>query len=151
MKKLLFGMFLLLFAGAANAQISNPVKWTYTATKISDKIYDLHLTAIIDGNWHLYAQDPGIGPEPTVITFTPNPLLSFEGKPKEVGKMEKFYDKNFRSVSKYFAKKVDFVQRVKVKSSAATVVKGSVFFMVCNDRTCLPPRDVPFSINVGGK
>ena len=65
--------------------------------------------------------------------------------------MEKSYDKNFNSVLKYYSNKVDFVQKIKVKTSIATVVKGTVTFMVCNDRQCLPPKDVPFSINVGGK
>jgi Disulphide bond corrector protein DsbC len=151
MKKIIPGMFLLLFAGFANAQINNPVIWTYSATKVADKTYELHITATITGNWHLYAQDAGEGPEPTTFRFTANPLISFDGKVKEVGKMEKSFDKNFNSVLKYYAKKVDFVQKVKVKSSVATVVKGTVNFMVCNDRQCLPPRDVPFSINVGGK
>ena len=151
MKKILVAAFLFLFAGFANAQINNPVIWTYTAKKIADKTYELHITATINGNWHLYAQDAGEGPEPTTFKFTPNPLIKFDGKVKEIGKMEKSFDKNFNSVLKYYANKVDFVQKVKVKSSIATVVKGTVNFMVCNDRQCLPPRDVPFTINVGGK
>lgn len=151
MKKIFTGMFLLLFAGIANAQINNPVSWTYTAKKIADKTYELHLTATIGGNWHLYAQDAGTGPEPTTFVFTKNPLISFDGKVKEVGKLEKSFDKNFNSVLKYYGKKVDFVQKIKVKSAIATVVKGTINFMVCNDRQCLPPRDVPFTINVGGK
>ena len=141
----------MFFATIANAQINNPVIWTYTAKKVADKTYELHITANIDDNWHLYAQDAGEGPEPTTFKFTANPLISFDGKVKEVGKMEKSYDKNFNSVLKFYTKKVDFVQKVKVKSSVATVVKGTVTFMVCNDRKCLPPRDVPFTINVGGK
>jgi thiol:disulfide interchange protein DsbD len=151
MKNIVLGLLLMIFSVAVNAQINNPVKWTYTAKKIADKTYELHLNANIEGNWHLYAQDAGEGPEPTVINFTVNPLITFDGKVKEVGKLEKSFDKNFNSVLKYYGKKVDFVQKIKVKSSVATVVKGSVSFMVCNDRLCLPPRDVPFTINVGGK
>ena len=151
MKKIFTAIFLLLFAGVANAQINNPVSWTYTAKKIADKTYELHMTATIGGNWHLYAQDAGKGPEPTTFVFTKNPLISFDGKVKEIGKLEKSFDKNFNSVLKYYGRKVDFVQKIKVKSAIATVVKGTVNFMVCNDRQCLPPRDVPFTINVGGK
>jgi len=150
-KKLIVGLFLILFAGAINAQINNPVTWTYSTKKIADKTYELHMSATIDGNWHLYAQDAGKGPEPTTFSFTANPLIKYEGKVKEVGKMEQSFDKNFNSVLKYYSKQVDFVQKIQVKSAAATVVKGTVNFMVCNDRQCLPPRDVPFTINVGGK
>ena len=78
-------------------------------------------------------------------------MITFDGKVKEIGKLEKSYDKNFKSVLKYYSKKVVFVQKVKVKSAVATVVNGTVNFMVCNDRLCLPPRDVPFTIKVGGK
>ncbi len=151
MKKIFTAVVFLMITGMVNAQINNPVIWSYSAKKTGDKTYELHITATITGNWHLYAQDAGEGPEPTTFTFTPNPLIKFDDKVKEVGKMEKSYDKNFNSVLKYYAKKVVFVQKVKVKTSIATVVKGSVNFMVCNDRQCLPPRDVPFSINVGGK
>lgn len=151
MKKIFTAIFVLLFAGVANAQLNNPVTWSYSAVKLADKTYELHITANIEGNWHLYAQDAGEGPEPTSFSFTPNPLISFDGKVKELGKLEKAYDPNFKSVLKYYSKKVDFVQKVKVRSAAATIVKGSVNFMVCNDRLCLPPRDVPFTIKVGGR
>ena len=151
MKKIYLAGLMLFFAGFVHAQINNPVLWSYTAKKIADKTYELHITATINGNWHLYAQDAGEGPEPTTFKFTPNPLIKFDGKVKEVGKLEKSFDKNFNSVLKYYANKVDFVQKVKVKSSIATVVKGTVNFMVCNDRKCLPPKDVPFTINIGGK
>jgi hypothetical protein len=151
LKKILVGIVLLVFAEVSHAQIQNPVTWTYQAKKTADKTYELHMTASIEGNWHLYAQDAGDGPEPTSFNFTKNPLLNFEGKVKEVGKMEKTYDKNFRSVLKYYGNKVVFVQKVKVKSPVQTVVKGTVTYMVCNDRQCLPPKDVPFTINVGGK
>lgn len=151
MKRIFTLLGFMMMAGFAKAQINNPVTWTYSAKKIADKVYEIHMTANIDGNWHLYAQDAGEGPEPTTFSFTANPLITFDGKVKEVGKLEKSYDKNFNSVLKYYAKKVDFVQKIKVKSSVATVVKGTVNYMVCNDRQCLPPKDVPFSVKVGGK
>jgi thiol:disulfide interchange protein DsbD len=151
MKKFFLAVMMLFFAIMVQAQINNPVLWTFSAKKTADKTYELQMTATITGNWHLYAQDAGEGPEPTTFKFTPNPLVSFDGKVKEVGKLEKSFDKNFNSVLKYYANKVVFVQKVKVKSAVATVVKGTVNFMVCNDRQCLPPRDVNFTINVGGK
>ncbi len=148
LKKIVLGLFLVMFTIVVNGQINNPVKWSYTAHKIANKTYELRMTAIIDGNWHLYAQDAGEGPEPTTISFSNNPLVIFEGKIKEVGKMEKSYDKNFNSVLKYYAHKVEFVQKIKVKASVATVVNGTVTYMVCNDRQCLPPKEIPFSISV---
>ena len=136
---------------SASAQMENPVQWSYSAKKIADKTYELHITANLEGKWHIYAQDAGEGPVPTEFSFTANPLVKMDGKVKEVGKLEKSYDPNFKSVLKYYGSKVDFVQKVKLKSNATTVVAGTVTYMVCNDKKCLPPKDVPFSVKVGGK
>ena len=140
--------FMVCLVGLSYAQILNPTTWTYTAKKIADKTYEIHVTATIGSGWHLYAQDAGEGPEPTTISFTKNPLVKLDGATKENGKMVKEFDKNFNSVLKFYADKVDFVQVVKLKTNAATVVKGSVTFMVCNDSKCLPPKTVPFSVKL---
>lgn len=147
----LFFITALVISAGAFAQIENPVKWSYTAKKISDKVYELHITANLEPKWHIYAQDAGEGPSSTEFTFTKNPLITAEGKVKEVGSLEKEYDKNFNSVLKFYNTKVTFVQKVKLRSNVATVVKGSVNYMVCNDRRCLPPKDVEFSIKIDGK
>ena len=145
-------LLILLFAGYnVSAQISEPVKWTYTAKKVSDKVYDIYVTAMLDNTWHIYAQEAGEGPEPTSFTFSNNPIVKLEGKVKEIGKLEKEFDPNFGSVLKFYSNKVDFVQRVKLKTAANTILKGSVTFMVCNDKKCLPPRQVPFTVNLSGK
>lgn len=152
MKKFTLLCFAIFFVfSIVNAQIENPVRWAYSAKKIADKTYEVHLTATIDGNWHIYAQEAGEGPEPTTISFTANPLIKKEGKVLEVGKRESAFDPNFNSTLKFFSNKVDFVQKVKVKTSASTVVSGTITYMVCNDKKCLPPRDVPFSVKLNSK
>lgn len=151
MKKIFLSLFVLAFFGAANAQIENPVKWTYTAKKIKADVYELHMTAVMDGKWHIYSQQAGEGPEPTSFTFDKNPLVKTDGAVAENGKLTKEYDENFKSVLKFYNGKVDFVQRVKLKSNIATVAKGKVTYMVCNDKKCLPPREIPFSIKIDPK
>jgi hypothetical protein len=151
MKRPLFLLLIFATVATVNAQILNPVNWAYLAKKIADKTYEIHITALVDNTWHIYSQDAGEGPVPTSFKFTTNPLLMLDGKVKEVGKLEKSYDPNFKSELKYYEKQVDFVQKIKVKSAAATVIKGVVSFMVCNDRQCLPPKDIPFTIKIGGK
>ena len=133
------------------SQIVNPVKWIYTAKKTADKTYELHIKALLDGNWHIYAQDAGEGPEPTTFKFSSNPLVKLDGKVKESGKLIKEYDPNFQSTLKYYATEVDFIQKVKLKSAANTIVKGTVTYMVCNDKKCLPPKEIPFAIDIKGK
>lgn len=144
-------LLLLLTATISRAQISNPVNWTYSAVKVSDKTYEIHATAILEPKWHIYAQDAGEGPEPTSFKFAKNPLITMDGKIKEIGDLEESFDPNFNSKLRFYANKVDFVQRVKMKSAASTVLKGTVTYMVCDDKRCLPPKDVPFSVKISGK
>ena len=151
MKKIVFASIFMFIVNIGFAQVENPVNWTFSATKISAKQYELHMSAAVEGNWHIYAQDAGEGPEPTSFTFVKNPLVKLDGKVKEIGKLESHYDANFKSTLKFYNGKVDFVQKVNVKSTANTVIKGSVLFMVCNDKRCLPPKEIPFSIKLESK
>ena len=153
MKKLILAFFLGSFAlSYAVAQTeSNPVSWSYSAKKIANKQYELHITATIQGNWHIYSQNAGEGPEPTVITFGKNPLVKLDATTKEVGKLETKYDPNFKSTLKFYSNKVDFVKKITLKSTANTLVKGTISYMVCNDKKCLPPKEIQFSIKVDGK
>jgi hypothetical protein len=147
-KKLLFIALVSIIAVTAKAQLNqNPVSWTFTSKKISDKVYELHLTATIQSGWHLYSQtqpEDAI-PDPTKITFSKNPLVSLDGKIKEEGNMEKFKDPKLGSAYQY-SSKVDFVQTIKLKANAKTKVGGTVKFQTCDDEKCLPPKTVPFSI-----
>lgn len=142
---------LLVTANFALAQSSKQVKWTYTVKKVADKTYEVHMTATVNAKWHIYAQDAGVeGPLPTAFTFTKNPLLSLDGKVKEVGKLISKKEEVWGGNVNFYEKSVDFVQVVKLKGNVKTSVAGKVAFMVCNDRECLAPSDVDFSVNVGG-
>lgn len=88
---------------------------------------------------------------PTVFKFAANPVLAVSGKVKENGKLNKALDKNFDAELKYYEKQVNFVQIITVKSKTATKLKGSVTYMVASDREAMPPKEVEFSIAVGGK
>lgn len=148
MKKFITAGFLLLFSNLLFAQIvRNPVSWTATSKKISDKTYEIHLTANISKGWHIYSQNtPEGGPIPTNITFTLNPLIQLQGKAREVGKLEQKNEPLFGVDVKQFSNKVDFVQLVKLKANVNTSAKVAVEFMVCNDRQCLPPSTRTFSL-----
>ena len=152
MKKFITAAVLIFFATAANAQIEKPVTWTYSAKKITADTYELHMTATVSGKWHIYSQDiPEGGAVPTSFTFDKNPLIKTDGKVLEIGKLEKVYDKNFKMNLKFYSKKVDFVQKIKLKTPVSTVAKGKITFMVCNDEKCLPPTDVTFAIKINPK
>ncbi len=147
MKRIVTLGILLVISNILFAQIQNPVEWTVSSKKIADKTYEIHLTAIINKGWHVYSQTtPDGGPVPTSISFTKNPLLIFQGKAKEVGKLEKHNEPLFGVDVKQFSDKVDFVQVVKLKAQVKTSVDAAVEYMVCNDKQCLPPSTKKFSI-----
>ena len=151
MCRLIFLVFFISITGISFCQIQNPASWSFTAKKITDNTYEVHLTATIESGWHMYSQTtPEGGPLPTVITFSKNALLILSGTPKEVGKLEKHHEPLFGVDVKQYSNKLDFVQsvKVKVKGKVKTSVSGSVEFMLCNNKECLPPKSVEFSIAI---
>jgi thiol:disulfide interchange protein DsbD len=150
MAKRLYLLVMLVIAGfltQAQAQLQDPVKWTYTARKKSAQVYEVVITATLPKPWHLYSQTtPKGGPIATKIKFTPNPLLTLEGTTKEVGKLLDEYDPNFKVNVKYFGEKVEFVQTVKLKVKSKTNIGGTITYMVCDDEKCLPPATKSFSV-----
>ncbi len=145
-------LLLIVFCGLhffANAQILKPVSWTFTSERVSEKEAILILTAKIDDKWHLYAQDIAAGgPEPTSITYTASPNYVLVGKTIESPKPVKIFDETFEMDVKWFTKKAVFRQRVRFATKDAATIEGSVYFMTCDDKQCLPPDEVPFKIAV---
>lgn len=149
MKKLFTLLAAFVIAGAVKAQL-NPISWSFTATKTGDKQYEVKMTAIIQNKWHLYSQTQ---PEdaiaiPTSFSFNANPLLTLDGKIKEVGKMEKFSDKTLGVSANQYSGTVTFVQKVKLKANAKTKLTGSVEYQTCDNEKCLPPKTVNFSVEI---
>jgi len=151
MKVILLSLLVLVCSAATFAQSNKEVKWSFSAKKIADKVYEVHLTATVNGDFHIYAQNVGVeGPIPTSFTFTKNPLLMLDGKVKEVGKVVKKTEEVWGGVVNYYERSVDFVQTVKVKGSAKTNLAGKVEYMVCDNEKCLPPAETTFSVAIGG-
>ena len=148
MKKLLLLGILISGAFMSNAQVINPVTWSFSAVKVSDKMYEIHMKANIQSGWHLYSQsqpDDAIA-QPTEFNVNANPLFTREGKIKEVGKMELMKDAALGISANQYSTTVDFVQKVKMKGNVKTNFTGSVEFQTCDDKKCLPPKKVNFSV-----
>ena len=151
MKKTILLALIVLSGTIAIAQSSKQVNWVYSARKVADKTYEIHMTATIGGDYHLYAQDAGgDGPIPTTFNFTKSPLFALDGTVKEKGQIVKKFESAWNHNVNYYEKTVDFVQVVKLKSNVKTTLAGKVEFMVCNDKECLPPADVDIKVNIGG-
>jgi hypothetical protein len=148
MKKILLSFSFFFAVAIASAQVQSPVSWTFSTKKISETAYELQMTANIQNGWHLYAQAQ---PKdaiaiPTSFQFTNNPLVQMDGKVKEAGKLEKFEDKELGVSANQYSRQVVFTQRVKLKGKAKSNVGGNVTYQTCDDKKCLPPKTVSFSI-----
>lgn len=153
MKRLSFKIFIaLVFTSVAclNAQILTPVKWTFTSKKVNDCEAELIFKASIDKNFHLYSLNAGEGPVSTAFTFEKNPAVKLEGKVQEP-KPLKVFDPNFGAELQFFEHEAVFTQKVRILKDGKTEIKGGVEFMSCDDKMCLPPEILEFSIPVEGK
>ena len=148
MKKLSLILVLFFVAAVAQAQILNPVSWSFSSKKLAENVYEVQMIATIQQGWHLYSQSQPKDAiaQPTSFVFNKNPLLELEGKVKEVGKLEKFVDKELDISANQYSNKVVFVQKVKLKGKAKTNVTGKLTYQTCNDEKCLPAKTVNMSI-----
>jgi thiol:disulfide interchange protein len=145
MKNIIIALMLFL-SGITFGQMYNPVKWTTSVEKISEKEYILKAKATIQSGWHLYGQyiEEG-GPSATAFTFK-NPKKNFEliNKTAE-DKGHEVVDKIFNMKIKYFEDKALFTQKIKFTSDEISNIKADVEFMVCDDSNCLPPTSEELS------
>ena len=148
MKKLLSLLLTLIIYTTSQAQILDPVKWSFSSKKVNDKEADLLITAKIEPGWHVYSQfiEEG-GPVPTSFKFKSSPDFAVSGKISETPKAVSAFDKNFDMQIAWHQDQVVFKQRIKV-NKPKTTVSGTLEFMVCDDERCLPPAEVDFSIPV---
>ena len=147
MKKLLFPLFLLLFAVAVQAQIQDPVKFKSELKTLAADEAEVVFTAAIDKGWHVYSTDLGDG-GPISATFNVEKISGAEvaGKLKPVGKEISTFDKLFEMKVRYFENTAQFVQKLKL-TCGAYQLEGYLEYGACNDENCLPPTQVPFQFS----
>lgn len=125
-----------------------PVKWTITTEDLGDDNYYVHFTANIDKGWKVYSQhiEPG-GPVPTSFHFE-GEGFKLDGKTEELSKAEKKKEPLFDNMLLvYFKDKAQFRQKVRL-TDTASVVRGYLEFMTCDDTQCLAPESVEFAFDL---
>lgn len=150
MIRLLSMLCLVLSSLGLQAQILDPVKWTFSTEKTGDDTYDLVFKADIEKGWTVYSQyTSDEGPVPTYIEFESKEGIELVGKSTESGKKKEGFDKVFEvDVIKYLADKPFIIkQSVKVKD-ASKPISGYLTFMCCDANKCLPPSDVDFAFTI---
>src|SRR5690348_13514261 len=111
-QSIVFSIVVLTAGGGIMAQAQkntlHPIVWQYSAKKIAERTYEVHLTARLEIGWHAYSQQQPkeAVAQPTEIHFKPNPLISITGKVKELGVLEKWKDEASGIMANQYANKV---------------------------------------------
>jgi thiol:disulfide interchange protein DsbD len=152
--------FLILSVGLGftsntlKAQEDSPVDWQFEVSSEPNAkgMYEITFIAAIEEKWHMYSQhlpSPDEGPLPTVFTFEHLEAFDTVGNVAELTKPHAVFDDVFEVDVNYFDGEVVFKQLVRLnEGEKGAVINGSVSYMVCNETTCLPPTDVPFSLEI---
>lgn len=147
--RILASLLLVGITSLLHAQVKDPVKWSYAAKKIDAKTYEVQITAVLDPKWHIYAMehqgDIGVA---TAISFNKNPLAEMKGGAKASQKPIKKKDPSTGEMVAFYEGKVVFTQTVSLKSAVNTSVSGSVEYMACDDKMCLPPTSRTFTVSL---
>jgi thiol:disulfide interchange protein DsbD len=145
--KLIFLFFCYIISThPAKAQIH----WEVTSKKLTNSIFEVHLTAVIKNGWHIYSQ---VQPSESIVTpleiiFDKSPEMQFLGGTKEIGNREERKGKVTGTNSYEYRSLVDFVQTVKIIENTSISLKGNVTFMLCSEDQCLPPETKTFAIQL---
>lgn len=152
MRKILVLTALLFGFQWTNAQMYDPVDWSYSVKYLDGNKAELQVTATIEEHWHVYSIDipetsPVIG---TAITVEENSGFSIASPLREPKPIEE-YDPNFDETLKWHETKATFTQPINILSQKDFKITGELMFMVCNESMCLPPEYIDISFDVKGK
>ena len=86
----------------------------------------------------------GVKPKsvPVIVTSSGSGGPAIEQEPEETD------DPNFGMVVRYHGGTATFTQPTERETPEAYALHGSVEYMACNDKTCLPPRKVEFTLDI---
>jgi thiol:disulfide interchange protein DsbD len=133
---------------AGSSGMLKPLRWDVNAAPNGDGTYNILFKANLENGWHLYSQhlSNNEGPVPTTFRFKTDNAFELIGETQE-GTPRKVYDKNFMMDLEYFESGAVFTQKIKPLGSNMEV-ECTANAMVCNEESCLPPKDVVFKVNL---
>ena len=146
------GLALLMFFNG-NAQIADPVTWTFSHEKTGEMEAELVFKATIEMPWHLYSAFlPEGGPIATQPYYNESDVYTLVGEIVEVTKPKVKFDEGFKMDLGTISGRAELRQKVRFSGPGTHTITGEIEFQVCDDVTCLPPKYVEFSftIDAGG-
>ena len=146
-KKILLTLIVATLSTALFAQIYNPVKWSHELKITGKNTAEIQIRATIDEGWHLYGLHiPADGPRATAITFKIIQNAKLVGELDSPSKLQKAFDANFDMELNWYVNEALFIQKITFADASKVKVSGVIEFMVCDDKSCLPPSKQTFTL-----
>lgn len=139
----------MLGACELNSQIiKDPTTWDIKAVKKQGQEYDIVFDMKLAKGWHIWSITPGgdglqVAPE---FIFKKSPAVTLNGSIAEAGHKVTGPMDGVDGIVNYFHDKVTYTQKATVSSN--TNIAGTYSYQVCDDKMCLPPKTLKFSIAV---
>ena len=145
MKKVLTLLLMLGLSFAAFAQMVDPVKFSSKLEMLKDGEAQIVFTGKIDAGWHVYSTNLG-NDGPISATFNTVKMDGAEtvGKLTPKGNEISQFDNMFGMKLRFFEGSVTFVQKIKFTKPEYSI-DCYLEYGACNDETCMPPTEVPFT------
>ncbi|PHI21355.1 hypothetical protein CEQ90_02860 [Lewinellaceae bacterium SD302] len=130
---------------------ADPVTWTLEATQLTATEWLIEASAEIEPEWTLYGQalDPDIGPVPTAFVIEEEGLSHLGEVAQDAEKRKIVFEDVWEAEVPKLYDGVIYSQRIKVEPNTEKV-SGYITYMACKE-VCLPPEDLPFSLNLTDK
>lgn len=130
---------------------ADPVTWTLTATQQSATEWEIEARAKIEPEWTLYGQslDPEIGPVPTAFIIEEEGLELLGEVAQDAKKRKIVYEDVWEAEVPKLYDGVVYSQRISVAPNTNSI-NGYITYMACKE-VCLPPEDLPFSLDLSKK
>lgn len=133
---------------AATTVAAQSVTWKSSVEHLGGDAYRILLEAAIPAPYHMYDMGPyDGGPNATTFAFTPGQGMTLDGQVEQLSTPERHFDKTFGMEIGTFAHQARFAQNVTL-SVPQSSVGVQIEWMICDDKSCMPPDDTELVIAV---
>jgi len=142
-----------VFSKNTAAQLVLPedkVSWSFSVEQNGDEATVIGKVTMVK-HWHIYAAYLPSGSYliPTKVNLTPSSNYKLVGQlvePKPILEHDNITGEDLL----YHSNTIYLKQKIKINSENDFTLKGVFSFQTCDDKQCLPPHEVDFSIKVKG-
>ncbi len=143
----------LCTVSSVTAQIPDPVEFRVTSspdTVLAGDEFIIEISAVIEGDWHLYSvlNAPDAGPFPTKFSANSTNFLLSSDVRESAAEIE--FDPNFETELGWHSSFAEFEVPVSIytSKSGTQILDIEAFYQVCDDRVCLPPTSKSIIVTV---